>query len=205
MPNAIGLYWTLPVPWAGFTALPPDVDGAAKVSRTIRYQRDLVRRRAGENGLVLIDEAVFLELAPDRGSAEIAAAVRQRLAAVPAALVIWVDFAVAAGWRAHHPLRAALEALGRQSLPLYPDPIPIDGALFDPAAHFQDWRDRQQAWIDGKPQRAAAALARLSDLRAAGLSLPKAAARLNEEGLPSLTGRPWTADNLRKLLARGTA
>ena len=42
--RAVGFYWTLPVPWAGFTDLPTDVDEAAAQSRTIRYQRDLIRR-----------------------------------------------------------------------------------------------------------------------------------------------------------------
>ena len=46
--NAVGFYWTLPVPWAGFTSLPKAVDDAAKLSRTIRYQRDLIRRYAAD-------------------------------------------------------------------------------------------------------------------------------------------------------------
>lgn len=205
--KAIGIYWTLPVPWAGFTVLPADVDAAAAVSRTIRYQRDLVRRRAAEDGLELAGEAVFLEIAPDRGSREIAAAVRRRLAPWigSGALVLWVDFAQAAGWRAHDPLRKVLTALGAQSFPIWPDPLPIDGKPFDVRAHFEDWRARQQAWTEAKPAREAAALARLGNLQAQGASLAKAAARLNAEGLPSLTGRPWTADNLRKFLARQAA
>ena len=36
MRNAVGFYWTLPVPWAGFVELPEDIDAAAKASRTIR-------------------------------------------------------------------------------------------------------------------------------------------------------------------------
>lgn len=202
--KAIGLYWTLPVPWAGFTSLPANADDAAEVSRTIRYQRDLVRRHAHENGMDLVEEAIFLEIAPDRGSVEIASAVRQRVGPWlgSGALVIWVDFAVAAGGRAHNPLRAALESMGAQSHPIYPDPIPIDGKVFDPQRHFGDWRARREAWTEGKPAREAAALARLLELRTTGLSLPMAAARMNAEGLPSLTGKPWTPDNLRKLLAR---
>ena len=39
----VGVYWTLPVNWAGFRALPLDVDAAAAASRTIRYQRERVR------------------------------------------------------------------------------------------------------------------------------------------------------------------
>ena len=41
--NAVGFYWTLPVPWAGFTDLPKDIDAAVKASRTIRYQVQRVR------------------------------------------------------------------------------------------------------------------------------------------------------------------
>ena len=36
--NAVGFYWTLPVPWAGFTHLPDAVEAAAKASQTIRSQ-----------------------------------------------------------------------------------------------------------------------------------------------------------------------
>ncbi len=53
---AVGFYWTLPVPWAGFTELPKDVDRAAEFSRTIRYQREIIRRYAREHHLQLIHE-----------------------------------------------------------------------------------------------------------------------------------------------------
>ena len=66
--NAVGFYWTLPVPWTGFTSLPSDIDEAAKVSRTIRYQRNTIRRYAKVEGYRLIHEEVFLEIKPDRGS-----------------------------------------------------------------------------------------------------------------------------------------
>ena len=49
--NAVGFYWTLPVPWVRFTSLPKAVDDAAKLSRTIRYQRDLIRRYAADESL----------------------------------------------------------------------------------------------------------------------------------------------------------
>ena len=68
MRNAVGFYWTLPVPWAGFTKLPKDIEEAAKASRTIRYQCELIRRYARDNGYRLVDEKVFLEIEPDRGS-----------------------------------------------------------------------------------------------------------------------------------------
>jgi hypothetical protein len=66
--NAVGFYWTLPVPWAGFTTLPKAVDEAAKLSRMVRYQRDLIRRYARAEAFELVHEEVFLELYPDRAS-----------------------------------------------------------------------------------------------------------------------------------------
>jgi hypothetical protein len=63
---AHGFYWTLPVPWAGFTALSRDVDKAAAQSRTIRYQCERVRRFAKDNHLSLAHEETFLALDSDR-------------------------------------------------------------------------------------------------------------------------------------------
>ena len=53
MTHYLGLYWTLPVPWAGFTRLPKDAKAAAARSRTIAYQRERVRRWVAEEGLSL--------------------------------------------------------------------------------------------------------------------------------------------------------
>ncbi len=82
MRNAVGFYWTLPVPWAGFTELPTDIDAAAGASRTIGYQRALIRRHAKAEKLNLIREEVFLEIEPDRGSRSIHAPLN-RLAKTP--------------------------------------------------------------------------------------------------------------------------
>jgi hypothetical protein len=51
-----------------------------------------------------------------------------------------------------------------------------------------------------KSTRLAAALTRATQLRSEGAGLAKTAATLNAEGLPSPTGKPWTADNLRKAM-----
>jgi hypothetical protein len=40
----VGFYWTLPIPAVGFTSLPKDVGAAAAASKTIRYQRERIRR-----------------------------------------------------------------------------------------------------------------------------------------------------------------
>lgn len=65
--NAVGFYWTLPVPWIGFTELPDAVEEVAKVSMTIRYQMHMIRRHAEESRLPLVHEAVYMEVSPDRG------------------------------------------------------------------------------------------------------------------------------------------
>ncbi|WP_158169274.1 hypothetical protein [Methylobacterium mesophilicum] len=44
MGSFVGFYWTFPVRWAGFLDLPDDVARAAQASRTVAYQRALVRR-----------------------------------------------------------------------------------------------------------------------------------------------------------------
>ena len=66
----VALAWTRPVPWAGFDRLSSDIDAAAMQSRTIRYQRDLIRQYVREVQGVLETEVVLLELAPDRATPE---------------------------------------------------------------------------------------------------------------------------------------
>ncbi|MFN7159798.1 MAG: hypothetical protein ACK4MR_14075, partial [Erythrobacter cryptus] len=60
--KAVGFYWTLPVPWAGFTKLPADIEAAARGSRTIAYQRALIHAFAAAEGYALVEEAAFLEI-----------------------------------------------------------------------------------------------------------------------------------------------
>jgi hypothetical protein len=103
-------------------------------------------------------------------------------------------------WRSHRPLRDEAGDFGLTLEMVYPDEVTIDGRPFDPALHFEDWRQRQADWSAGKSTRLAAALARAAELRADGASLAKVAATLNAEGLPSPTGKHWTADNLRKAI-----
>ena len=147
-------------------------------------------------------EAVFLEISPDRGSA----AVKEALHAIAAlaeaneATVLVVDFAAVQNWRSHRPLRDEAGDVGLTLEMVYPDEITIDGKPFDPALHFEDWRQRQADWRAGKSARLSTALARATELRGAGASLAKTAATLNAEGLQSPTGKPWTADNLRKAM-----
>lgn len=106
MRSFIGFYWTLPVPWAGFSHLPRDVDAAAAKSRTIRYQRDRVRRWVRDEPGELSAEEVFLELAPDRGSEHVLPLIDKLLdrCRSQSARLVLVDFSVAYGWRRHGPI-----------------------------------------------------------------------------------------------------
>ena len=81
MPNAyIGFYWTLPVNWAGFRRLPQNIDDAAATSRTIRYQRELIRRYVAEDKGTLLDEIAFIDVQPDRATDMIEAELRTKAA-----------------------------------------------------------------------------------------------------------------------------
>ena len=114
--NAVGFYWTLPVPWVGFTSLPKAVDDAAKLSRTIRYQRDLIGRYAAENRFRLVHEEVFLEVYPDRASNQMLEPLRKVKAICEAqnAVLLIVDFWEIKRWRDHGQLRNWLEEAGNK-------------------------------------------------------------------------------------------
>jgi hypothetical protein len=88
---------------------------------------------------------------------------------------------------------------------IYPGEIMIDGKIFDPHAHFRTWREKQWAWTEGKQERIEKARDRAKEhkeLQEQNYKPPKIADTLNREQLPSPTGRPWTADNVRKLMGK---
>jgi len=201
--NAVGFYWTLPVPWAGFTTLPAGIDDAAAVSMTIRYQRDAIRRHAKREGFQLIHEEVFLEIEPDRGSDIITEPLTkvEKICREHDAVLLYVDFSEVQGWRSHAPMQHWSSMSSIRSEPVFPDEIVMDGKRFDPHAHFTAWRQKQAHWIAGKTARATKAHARAQALVAQGLKRPDIAKVLNEENIASLSGKPWTADNLGKFLA----
>lgn len=197
----IAFYWTLPVPWAGFTTLPDDPDAAARVSRTIRYQVERVRRWVTEQKGRLVHEEVFLELAPDRGSAEIVPIIDRVIdrARARGARVVLVDFSVAMEWRRHGPLWDRLDASGLVEA-LDPEPLPLDSGLLDPIAHFRMWRQLQAAFSADKDARRDAVAGVIHELRSEGMTFAAIARELNGAGVQTPTGKAWTADNVRKLL-----
>lgn len=205
--NAVGFYWTLPVPRAGFTELPDRIEDAARASRTIRYQREAVHRHARDNGYTLVHEEVFLEIDPDRSSEFILGPLRKvgMVCRQHGATLLYVDFSEVQGWRSHPPMEEWCRSAVIPCQTLFPDEVLIDGQLFDPSAHFQAWRTRQRAWTASKAERATKLLERAEGLRGGGLSYSAIAAAMNDEGLVNLTGRKWTADNVRKFIARFTS
>lgn len=200
--RAVAFYWSLPVPWAGFNALDPDIEIAAGQSRTIAYQRALVRDYAKRHGIRIVHEEAFLEIDPDRGSSYIIPALRkaERLCREHGAELVYVNFAGVQGWRSHHAMQEWLEQAEVRQTAIEAAPIELGGILFDPHAHFADWRERQMEWISSKGDRSQRARERATELLAKGLKKPAIARALNDEGLRSLSGKPWTSDSLRKFL-----
>jgi hypothetical protein len=204
---AVGFYWTLPVPWAGFRKLPANIDEAAAASRTIRYQRALIRRYAKENNYELVHEEAFLEIEPDRGSD----LVREPLQKVEAicrnanAMLLFVDFTQVQGWRSHRPMADWAQRASVDIESIYPGEIDLDGEHFSPDAHFSDWRLKQRDWSHKKAERRREAFSRAAQLRAEGHSYHSIAETLNRDQMLSATGKPWTADNVGKLVAGGSS
>ena len=201
----IGVYWTLPVNWAGFRDLPQDVDAAAAASRTIRYQRERVRRWVCEQDGTLLGEVAFMDTRTDRATDAVRDVLHRALPAYAGhgATLIAVRFDESHFWRRNRFLYDAAQELGLEVIPLSPYPLNISGQMFDPAQHFTAWREE-----DGR------AMARLRQdahegLQAALAEVPDGNGRwqtiaglLNERGIRTIQGGTWIADNVRKLTQR---
>jgi hypothetical protein len=142
------------------------------VSLTIRYQRDLIRSYAREEGYLLVHEEVFLEIEPDRGSDLILTALAnvKKICEAEDAVLFVVDFSEVSRWREHMFMTRWLHEANIEMQNIDPREILIDGRFFDPHAHFRAWRERQEKWTHKKQER-----------------IDKAHA---ERQLPKLRGRP---------------
>jgi hypothetical protein len=201
MKRFIGFYWTLPVPWAGFRDVPKDVDAAAELSQTIRYQRDRVRSWVKSEKGTMTHEEVFVDLQPDRGTEQVVPVIDRlltRCAAEHAELVL-VDFSDAFGWRRHGPLWDRL-GNGKLCTQLDPAPITIDGVSFDPVGHFRAWRELEEAHASSKSARKDTVMQAVEGLLSDNPSMKALAQSLNEAGHRTPNDKPWTEDNLRKFL-----
>lgn len=195
--NFIGVYWTRPVPWAGFTTLFLDVEIAATQSRTIRYQREVARRYVKDVHGNMEAEVALLELAPDRATPEAAAELHQVVArASRQAIFVSIAFTETQGWRPHPFIRDGLPLDRNLALP--PDPVILDGTIFDPIRHFKDWRMQEKAHSAAKDAHRGTILAELQAV--SEQSYPNQANTLNETGLRTQSGKNWTGDNLRKFV-----
>ena len=201
----VGVYWTLPVNWAGFRDLPPDVDAAAAASRTIRYQRERVRGWVRKRGGTLLGEVAFMDTRTDRATNAVRDVLRRAAPAYAGqgATLVAVQFHEIHHWR-HNPfLHEAAQELGLEVIGLSPDPLIIDDEVFDPAQHFAAWRTE-----DGSAM-ARLRLAAHEGLQAALAEIPDGNGRwqaiaglLNGRVVRTIQGGSWTAENVRKFAKR---
>lgn len=138
----VGVYWTLPVNWADFRNLPPDVDAAAAASRTIRYQHERVRGWVREHGGTLLGEVAFMDARTDRATDAVREVLRRAAPAYAGedATLLAVQFHEMHRWRSNPFLYEAAQELGMAVIGLPPDLTTIGADVFDPARHFTAWR-----------------------------------------------------------------
>jgi len=201
----VGIYWTLPVNWAGFRDLPPDVDSAAAASRTIRYQRERVKRHVDAQTGKLIAEIAFMDTRTDRATDAVRDVLRRHAAVLRTArpTLLTVRFDAAHHWRPNPFIHHAAAELDLSLVDLSPDAVVIDDQVFDPARHFAAWRRRDESAM------ARLRLAAEEGLRAALAAAPMGqgrwsiiAERLNANGTKTIRGGNWTPENVRKLASR---
>ena len=201
MNRFVGFYWTLPVPIVGFVHEFPDVETAALRSKTIRYQRDLVRRWAQAERVELVAEHVFMEVQPDRGTPAIRDYLRRVLADLKreGASLVYVSFSDIDGWRHHPHLQSFIAEHHLDTVALPPERI-TESPNFDPIEHFKRSRDRYRTTAAEKRRAALSAI----DQKLAEHPLPvhgryeQIARELNEAKITTSTGRLWTRENVRK-------
>lgn len=201
----VGFYWTLPLPSMGFKDLPDAVDEAARKSRTIRYQRDRVRAYVQECKGILVEELVFLEERFDRVSGTVESYIERALKACKKhdAQLLFVDFSLA-GYRDHPFMNREMRRSEISCLDLPPDPMVMDGVEFDPVAHFRAVKATRDGWASPAERREALA-GRVADvvaeLRTDGTpTYQEIASLLNLQGITTITGKAWTAVNLKQFL-----
>lgn len=205
--NYVGFYWTLPIPSFGFTSLSDDPEIASRQSKTIAYQREVIRNYVADEGGSLIGEISFLEVAPDRVSISVKHYIKKSatLCQQQNATLLFVDFRVAFGWRPHGHMVSAIETAEVPNIPVWPphNAVIIDGRPFHPAEHFKDHRTQQEVAAIERRDIAIKSLASEAAQFTSRGRYAVIAKRLNAEGIKTFQGgRPWTPDNVKKALAR---
>ena len=195
-------YWTLPVPWVGFTKLSANIEKAVTESRTIAFQRAVVQRHIHRVGGIIIpqNEVAILETWPDRGSFEIGQEFHRLLekAEKSDALVAIVNLAGQDGWRSHQFIA---EHFGHRCCDQIDAPVEDElGASFNPYQHFREWRQATREKINTKHSHRQSVFSALEGISAS--TLADRAASLNALELLTHNGKNWTADNLRKFIGK---
>lgn len=136
--NYVGFYWTRPVFWAGFNSLLTEVDDAAKASKTIRYQRDVIRRYVRDHKGSLVGEFVYLDQRADGSNIVIQAELKsaEKLCYIKRATLVIIDTRHQYGWRRNKYLT---DCISERNIPfeeLPADSIVMDGKEFSPREHF---------------------------------------------------------------------
>lgn len=205
--KAIAFYWTFSIPWAGFTHVPyRDADAAAERSRTIKYQRDLIRGYADREGYELIAERAFVDSSPDRGTDKINSRIADisNLCKQNNASLMTVDFTGDIARRKHNHLIYSIEKSGVICVQVahHNDIVSLDE--FDPAKHFKKKREenRERSNNSRRNERIALSLEIIKDAAANGLTLGKIADFMNSNGFFTPTGRSWSDDNVRKFIKK---
>lgn len=213
MEKAVGFYWTLPVPWISepFTRLSSDVEQAAKESRTIRYQMEVVRRWAPRNDYAIVKEGVYLELEPDRagrtwkqfengGPPELFTLIK--FCQQENATLLYFDFESFLGQRSHLIMRDIIRESRIQHLGIWPDEetLKFNEEDFNLTDHFKSWRNNYELWKNTKPKRSYVAAERAISILNEGITYDAAADMLNREKIRTTGNKEWTGENLRRFL-----
>lgn len=204
MREAIGFYWTFPVNWLPVPKLDTgDIEAAAKGSKTIAVQREAVCRWAKENKFALIHEEALVEAEPDRIAEETAGVLHLLLerAEKDDAMVLFVDLKHETNMRNHRVLNALVDFQSHAGGRLQPVPLAPKEQEFL-TEHFARWGMKHRHWLEERGERQRKTLALAVRLRIDGLPLKTVAHQLNEAKLPSMTGKPWTEETLRKFLKK---
>lgn len=201
----VRIYWTLPVNWAGFRDLPPSVEAAASASKTIRYQRERVRRHMQDDSGDLIAEIAFMDTRTDRATDTVRDVLHHHAPAFVASspTLLTVRFEDNSHWRPNPFIHRAASELGLNLLGLPPEPLLIDGQIFDPARHFATWRKHDGTAMARLRLNADEALCTaLSETPPGEGRWQTIADLLNCQHVRTIRGGQWTQENVRKRASR---
>lgn len=207
----VSFYWTLPVHWMELYDFPkPGIEEAARLSKTIRYQRERVRRFLALNPGRLLAEVAVMSDRTDRATNLIRCEFEKTARKWPKATVLYVDFSSSArGWRRVPDLSSFLDQHEPRPERLDPEPVWIPGLpygkRFDPIKHFAQWRRRDEEATDALEAAAHEALREALRETPPGRGQPgRIADRLNRAGVRTVRGKlsGWTARSVNAQLQR---